>query len=56
MTISTGDAGGLVDTLQKWLITPAIVAEMGRRARSMLDAKFTLQQGLARWRNLLDRL
>jgi colanic acid biosynthesis glycosyl transferase WcaI len=53
--IATGDAGKLVGTLQKWLTTPAIVAEMGRQARSMLDAKFTRQQGLARWRDLLDR-
>jgi len=56
MAVATGAADKLADTLQKWSATPASVAEMGRRARAMLDAKFTRRQGLAHWRDLLDHL
>ena len=53
--IATGDADKLVGTVQKWSNTPAIVAEMGMRARAMLDAHYTRRQALARWRELLNR-
>ncbi len=56
LVIAPGDADILVDTLRKWINSPAIIAEMGLRARAMLDARYTRQQGLARWRALLEGL
>ncbi len=53
--IATGDTDKLVGTVQKWSNTPVIVAQMGMRARAMLDAHYTRRQALARWRELLDR-
>jgi glycosyltransferase involved in cell wall biosynthesis len=54
--IAPGDADALVDALQRLLREPETVAAMGGRARAMLDARFTRQMGLERWRSLLDRL
>ncbi len=56
IVIAPGDADTLVGALQRWSNAPQTVAEMGLRARAMLDAQFRRQQGLARWRELLDRL
>ncbi len=53
--IATGDADKLAGTVQKWSNTPAIVAEMGMRARAMLDAHYSRRRELARWRELLNR-
>jgi colanic acid biosynthesis glycosyl transferase WcaI len=56
IVVAPGDAGALVATLRRLSTEPQLAAEMGLRARAMLDAHFTRQQGLARWRDLLDRL
>jgi glycosyltransferase involved in cell wall biosynthesis len=54
--IAPGDADALVGALRKLSAAPALVADMGRRARQMLDARFTRRQGFKRWHDLLDRL
>ncbi len=56
LAVAPGDAVTLVETLQRWSNAPATIAEMGARARAMLDAHYSRRQGLARWRALLDRL
>jgi glycosyltransferase involved in cell wall biosynthesis len=56
VVIAPGDADALVDTLKRWSSEPDAILEMGMRARQMLEARFTRQQGFARWRGLLDRL
>jgi glycosyltransferase involved in cell wall biosynthesis len=56
VVIVPGDADALVGTLRLWLRNPEQVAAIGSRARQMLDARFTRQHGLARWRDLLDSL
>jgi glycosyltransferase involved in cell wall biosynthesis len=54
--LAPGDAEALTGGLRRMADDPEAVAAMGTRARQMLDAQFTRQHGLARWRDLLDRL
>lgn len=54
--IPPGDSKALVALLHRLAGESDALAEMGKRARNMLDAQFTRQQGLARWCRLLDRL
>ena len=56
VVIEPGDAGALVRTLLRLSAEPESVAGMGRRARKMIDAHFTRQKGLERWRELFDQL
>jgi len=56
LAVAPGDAGTLADTLQQWSNAPAAIAEMGMRARAMLDAHYSRRQAFARWRALLDGL
>jgi colanic acid biosynthesis glycosyl transferase WcaI len=56
IVIAPGDADALVDALRRLSSAPEKVAEMGRRARTMLDAHFTRQKALQRWSGLLDQL
>ncbi len=56
LVVAPGDAGMLIDTLRQWINAPAMIADMGLRARAMLDAQYSRQQGLARWRALLEGL
>jgi glycosyltransferase involved in cell wall biosynthesis len=56
VVIEPADAGALVSTLLRLSAEPESIAEMGRRAREMLDAHFTRQNGLERWRKLLGQL
>jgi glycosyltransferase involved in cell wall biosynthesis len=56
VAIEPADAGALVCTLLRLSAEPESVAEMGKRAREMLDAHFTRQKGLDRWRELLGQL
>lgn len=56
LAIAPGDAATLAEVLQRWSNAPATIAQMGLRARAMLDAHYSRRQGLARWRQLLDRL
>jgi colanic acid biosynthesis glycosyl transferase WcaI len=50
------DADGLVRTLLRMATDPKWIADMGSRARKMLDAHFTRQQAFKRWDELLDHL
>jgi len=54
--IAPGDVDALVGALQRMAREPEAVAQMGARAREMLEAQFTRRRGLARWRQLLDGL
>ena len=54
--IAPGDAGALVCTLLRLSNDPAAVAEMGMRARKMLEVHFSRQKAFERWRRLLDTL
>jgi colanic acid biosynthesis glycosyl transferase WcaI len=54
--IEPGDAGALVDALLRLSSEPGTIAEMGVRARKMLDAHFTRQKAYQRWCRLLDQL
>jgi colanic acid biosynthesis glycosyl transferase WcaI len=54
--IAPGDSEALAATLRQVLNAPQAVLDAGDRARKMLDAHFTRRQGLARWRQLLNRL
>ena len=51
-----GDAATLADTLQRWSEAPEALAEMGVRARQMLDARFTRRRALEQWSRLLEQL
>ena len=54
--VEPGNAALLADTLRELCADRGRVREMGRRARAMLDARFTRRQGLERWRNLVEQL
>jgi colanic acid biosynthesis glycosyl transferase WcaI len=56
MVIAPGDVDALVDALRLLSSTPEMISEMGKRARTMLDSRFTRQKALERWSELLDRL
>jgi colanic acid biosynthesis glycosyl transferase WcaI len=56
ITIAPGDAATLADTLQRWSEAPEGLAEMGVRARQMLDARFTRRRALQQWSRLLEQL
>jgi glycosyltransferase involved in cell wall biosynthesis len=56
VVIEPGDAGALVHTLLRLSTEPKLVAEMGMRARKMLDAKFTRQKEYEQWSGLLNQL
>jgi colanic acid biosynthesis glycosyl transferase WcaI len=53
VTIAAGDAEALAKSLKQWSNEPQILSEMGRRARQMLEERFSRSQALARWRELL---
>ncbi len=54
--ITPGDADALAGALATMARRPDLTADMGMRARQMLDARFTRRQSLEHWRALLDRL
>jgi glycosyltransferase involved in cell wall biosynthesis len=54
--VRPGDADALVAALQRLANEPDTAAEMGARARQLLEARFSRTQTLERWRQLLDRL
>jgi glycosyltransferase involved in cell wall biosynthesis len=56
IAITPGDATTLADTLRRWSEEPQTVAEMGARARQMLEEKFTKAQAMARWSQLINQL
>ena len=56
VVIAPGDAGALAGSLLGLARDSGALAEMGIRARKMLEAHFTRQKGFERWRQLLDAL
>src|SRR5262249_18982277 len=56
IVVAPGDADALVGTLRVLSAAPQTVSEMGRRARTMLEAHFTRQKALQHWHRLLDQL
>jgi colanic acid biosynthesis glycosyl transferase WcaI len=54
--IAPGDGVQLVDALRRLVESPEIVADMGRRARALLDASFTRAHAFARWEHVLSTL
>jgi len=56
IAIAPDDSKTLAETLRQWSRAPETMAAMGAKARAMLDAHFSRQQGLARWRALLDAI
>ncbi len=56
VVIAPGDTDALVGTLLRLSSDPGSLEKMGARARKMLEAAFTQQQGFERWRRLLETL
>jgi colanic acid biosynthesis glycosyl transferase WcaI len=56
LVIAPGDTDALVDALRLLSNAPQTAAEMGKRARTMLEAHFTRRKALERWSELLDQL
>jgi colanic acid biosynthesis glycosyl transferase WcaI len=54
--VKPGDADALAGILRRLADEPDTVAQMGERARQLLEARFSRAQTLERWRQLLDRL
>jgi len=55
-TFSVGEDAALAEAIVRLAADSAAVAEMGSRARQMLEANFTRQSAFRRWRTLLDDL
>jgi colanic acid biosynthesis glycosyl transferase WcaI len=53
IVVQPGQGQHLADSLRQLIADPAGLAEMGRRARHMLDARYTRQAALRRWQTLL---
>ena len=56
VAIAPGDGAALAETLRHLAANPGAVAEMGLRARAMLDARFTRRQAFADWERLLETI
>ena len=56
LVVEPGDGAALARALVELAADAPRVAEMGRRARLMLEKSFTRAQALARWRELLLRV
>jgi colanic acid biosynthesis glycosyl transferase WcaI len=56
LTIAPGDANSLVAVLRRLAREPQTVIDIGARARTMLDARFSRERSLTRWQNLLDSM
>jgi colanic acid biosynthesis glycosyl transferase WcaI len=56
IVIAPGDVDAFVGALRSLSNTPETVSEMGKRARTMLDAHFTRRRALERWSKLLGQL
>ena len=54
--IEPGNSTALADAITHLSTDAEATAEMGRRARAMLDAKFTRRHAFARWNNVLDQI
>lgn len=56
LVIEPGDAGSLAETLNLLSADEKRIAEMGRRARAMLDASFTSREAFKQWAQLLEKI
>ncbi len=56
IVVEPGEGELLADTLRCLRADPGRLAEMGRRARAMLDARFTRQNAFQCWRSLIEEL
>jgi colanic acid biosynthesis glycosyl transferase WcaI len=54
--VKPGDAGALVGILQRLAHDPNAAAQMGARARELLETRFSRAQAFERWGHLLNRL
>jgi hypothetical protein len=54
--VQPGDGKGLAENLERLSTDPLRVAEMGKRARAMLDDRFSRKRALASWEQLLAAL
>jgi glycosyltransferase involved in cell wall biosynthesis len=54
--IELGQGQVLADTLLRLRMDNVRIAEMGRRARAMLDTQFTRRHAFERWRTLVDKI
>ena len=56
IAIAPGDAKALAVTLLQWSNAPAALAQMGAKARAMLETHYSRERELAHWRALLDEI
>jgi glycosyltransferase involved in cell wall biosynthesis len=56
VVIEPGDADALASAISRFSRGPELVATMGQRARTMLDAHFTRTKQFERWRELLNQV
>jgi colanic acid biosynthesis glycosyl transferase WcaI len=56
VVVEPGAGELLADTLRGLRAGPGRLAEMGRRARGMLEADFTRRHAFARWQSLVDEI
>jgi glycosyltransferase involved in cell wall biosynthesis len=56
IAIEPGDADSLSRSLAALSLDPLRCAEMGQRAREMLDAKFSRRQAIERWQSALTQI
>jgi colanic acid biosynthesis glycosyl transferase WcaI len=56
VVVEPGAGELLADTLRGLRADPSRLAEMGRRARRMLDADFTRRHAFARWQSLVEEV
>ena len=56
IVVEPGASRTLADTLRRLSADPGALAEMGRRARAMLETHFTRRQAFASWDRLIDSL
>jgi glycosyltransferase involved in cell wall biosynthesis len=54
--VQPGQGKVLADTLLSLSRNADLIAEMGRRARAMLDSQFTRRQAFERWESLIDNI
>jgi glycosyltransferase involved in cell wall biosynthesis len=56
IAVEPGEGARLADALRRLRADPEHLAAMGRRARAMLDARFSRRRAFQHWRSLIDEL
>jgi colanic acid biosynthesis glycosyl transferase WcaI len=56
VVIEPGNGQDLAQTLIRLFTNPSVAKDMGRKARAMLESKFTREHGFARWEQMLSGL